>query len=74
MAVGILMSHCHNKHTEIVEDPTCRSCYEDEEDLQPVLCECMTLGSTRVKYLEVKLLEHQQCIKFDQRCKANRVN
>lgn len=53
------MGHSLNKYipTTVVKNRTNRACYENEEDLQHVLGECLALGNTKLRYLELHFLE-----------------
>lgn len=50
-----LNKHLHN--IGVVENLTCRGCYEDEKDFQHVLGEYVALGCTRLRYLGTEMLK-----------------
>lgn len=55
-AVCLLSDNGLNKHLHkigMIEYPTCRACWEDEEDSQ----ECSVLGSLRIRYFRIQFLQ-----------------
>ena len=49
--VGIWTGHCklnsHLHKMDLVKDPACRACYEEDETAEHVLCHCRTLAQIR---------------------------